>query len=476
MKRKTFLLFLGLICLVGTGLRIYKVTNPIADWHSWRQVDTAAVARNFLKFGIDPLHPRYDDLSNIQSGKDNPQGWRMVEFPVYQLLSIGVYKIFPGISIEFALRMVSILASVGSIALLGLIGKKISNSIVGLGSAFFFAVLPYSVYYGRTILPEPLMVFLCLLSLSLALFANKKVGVLIISAIVASLALLVKPYAVFFLVPLPYLFLLQTGITWWGVFVSGISFVLAIGPLLLWRQWISQFPEGIPVFTWLFNEGNIRFKGAWFRWLFAERIGKLILGYWGIGILTLGLIRKKEVKEELFLLLSLVGVLGYMIIIARGNVQHDYYQIPILPIIALYLGKGFEWFIHPPKEFQPLSSRIIGIVCLSFIVAFSWFEIRGFYWINRPEIVEAGIEANKLLPANAKVIAPYNGDTTFLYQINRQGWPLGFDIDKKLEQGATHYVTVSSSDADGETKDLAERYTVLVRNERFAIIDLTQKK
>lgn len=108
--------------------------------------------------------------------------------------------------------------------------------------------------------------------------------------------------------------------------------------------------------------------------------------------------------------------------------------------------------------------------------AFSWYTIRTYFWINRPEIVEAGKAADVLLPKNAKVIAPYNGDTTFLYQINRQGWPLGFDIAKHIAMGAGYYVTVSPTNNDLETRDLANEYTVLVRNDKYAIIDLTRKK
>jgi hypothetical protein len=59
-------------------------------------------------------------------------------------------------------------------------------------------------------------------------------------------------------------------------------------------------PEGIPVYTWLFNEGNIRFKGAWFYWLFAERISKLILGYWGVFLFLLGLSAPVQKKEGWF--------------------------------------------------------------------------------------------------------------------------------------------------------------------------------
>ena len=58
-----------IILLLGFGVRLYKITSPIADWHSWRQADTASVTRNFVKYGVDMLYPRYDDFSDV-SGKD----------------------------------------------------------------------------------------------------------------------------------------------------------------------------------------------------------------------------------------------------------------------------------------------------------------------------------------------------------------------------------------------------------------------
>jgi hypothetical protein len=79
--------------LVGAFLvRLYGITNPLADWHSFRQADTASVTREYIKHGVDLLHPKYHDLSNVQSGqmnegKDNVEGWRMVEFP----LSMGFW-------------------------------------------------------------------------------------------------------------------------------------------------------------------------------------------------------------------------------------------------------------------------------------------------------------------------------------------------------------------------------------------------
>lgn len=457
MNKRLFACILFGIFFLSVATRLYRLSAPVADWHSWRQVDTAAVARNYVRFGLDPLRPRYDDLSSIPSGLDNPQGYRMVEFPLYQLIAAGVTKVFPHYSVEIWLRIVTIISAALTAVLLALLVTKTTNALTGIVTGVTYAVLPYSIFYGRSILPETFAVFWAVLSLFLL-----HRGSFILAAICASVAILVKPTTGFLL--LPGVYLLLTRFNFFRLIVYSLICIL---PFALWRKWILQFPEGIPAYAWLLNSNSIRFKGAWFHWLFAERMGNLILGYWGLIPFALGLL-VKPMKEEgwLFRWLGL-GSLLYLIVFATGNVQHDYYQILLLPVISIYVGKGIVYLFR-------LRSYILLLTSILFMLAFSWFTIRTFYWINRPDIVEVGRLADQLLPKAAKVIAPYNGDTTFLYQTNRQGWPLGFDIEKKLKMGATHYVTVSPTNNDLETKQLADCFTVLVRNDRYAIIDLTK--
>lgn len=453
-----FYVVLAATFAVSIVLRLWRIDAPVADWHSWRQSDTAAVARNFVKFGFDPLRPRFDDLSNIPSGLDNPRGMRMVEFPLYQAISAGLFSFFGFTSIEVWLRIVTVFASSLTAVMLGIIFGKLDKPLVGILTAVVYAILPYSVYYGRTILPDPFMVFWAVLSVYLLVISDNR-RYFILSAICAGVALLIKPFAIFLLLPAAYLLLKKFS------FIRGFAYsIISLLPLVLWRRWIVQFPEGIPAYTWLFNSNNIRFKGAWFHWLFAERLGNLMLGYWGLIPFGIGIARDKDWIARLWL----IGGLLYLVIVATGNVQHDYYQILLLPVVAVYVAKGFAFLFR--------LSYLLSFVSFLFMLAFSWFTIRTYYWINHPEIVEAGRVANRILPKDAKVIASYNGDTTFLYQTNRQGWPIGFDIDKKIEMGATHYVTISPTDNDLETKELAERYTVLVRNGTYAIIDLTKPK
>ena len=471
------LVFLLLAGAVSVFVRLYHITGPVADWHSWRQADTAAVARNFSTFGFDLLHPRYDDLSNIQSGKDNPNGWRMVEMPLYQAAGYGLNSIFPKFSLEVSLRLVSIFATAGSVFLMGILLYEFSGTTTAMIGAALYAILPFSIYYGRTILPDPFATFWALLSLILLIKNDQKriwlVRVLA-SGLCAAISLLVRPMAIFLLFPSVYLLFRNFSLKRTSVSVLIYGFIACV-PLLLWRRWILQYPEGIAVFDWLFNKGNIRFKGAWFHWLFAQRLAELILGYWGLVPFALGLVSVNDKKESMFSFLWLAGGLSYFVIFAAGNVQHDYYQALIIPIVIWFTAKGLAKLLQRQDGIHRGAAFVLAAVSCIFLFAFSWFTIRTYFWINHPEIIEAGKAADAFLPPHAKVIAPYNGDTSFLYQTKRQGWPLGFDIDKKIVMGAQYYVSVATTDDNWETNNLAREYPVLVKTDTYAIIDLTKK-
>ena len=236
---------------------------------------------------------------------------------------------------------------------------------------------------------------------------------------------------------------------------------------------MGHFPEGIPQSAWLFNEAGIRFKGAWFYWLFAERVGKLILGYWGLIFFGLGLVAKTTKKEGLFFLSWLGAILVYFIIIAGGNIQHDYYQVLAIPIICVFLAKGANFLLTTPsKIFNKAACCLLFTVCCLFMLAFSWYYVRDFFNINNPVIVEAGKVVDKLVPKDAKIIAPYGGDTAFLYQTNRRGWPIGVEIEKMASLGAQYYVNINFGP---ETDWIEKNYCVIQKTSKWIIADLTRK-
>ena len=156
--KKTGFFLLAVILFGAITVRLYRFDSPIADWHAWRQTDTSAVSRNFVQRGFDILHPRFDDLSNVPSGKDNPEGFRFVEFPLYNIAQAGFFILFDFFTLEQWGRIVTIISSLFSIVFLYGLVSRYANRITGLFASFFFAFLPYSIYYGRTLLPDSSMV------------------------------------------------------------------------------------------------------------------------------------------------------------------------------------------------------------------------------------------------------------------------------------------------------------------------------
>lgn len=478
-KIELFLLFA--LLLVGFVVRLYRFDGPVADWHSWRQADTSAVSRNFAQNGFDILHPRFDDLSNVPSGiYDNPEGFRFVEFPIYNVFQAGLFKTIGLFTIEEWGRLVTISFSLLSALFLFLIVKRRDSFLSGTLAAFFFLFLPFNIYFSRTILPDPLMVTFILGSIYFFdLWINEDLRLRIynlrfLTALVFTIcAFLIKPFAGFFMLPMVYLVFEKYGFDFLKKWQLWIFAIISLLPLGLWRVWMQQYPAGIPQSSWLFNSNNIRFKGAFFHWIFARRIAEMILGFWGLPVFILGIIVKHK-KNSLFFLSFILSSLIYVSVVATGNVQHDYYQIPIIPAIAIFLGLGSAYLLNPPKEYVSRIKTVpILIVCVLFMFSFSWFEVRDFFNINNPSIVIAGQAVDGMIPKNAKVIALYGGDTSFLYQTKRKGWA-SFEkpLPELIKMGADYLVLANPKPED---YGIGKTYKVESVTSDYILFNLHQK-
>ena len=355
MKRFDLILLLSLFC-IGFIFRLYKFYEPVADWHSFRQSDTAAVAQIYVNEGYNLLYPKYFDISNVQSGIDNPQGYRFVEFPIYNFLHAFLFKSIGLLSFEQWGRLINILASIVTSFVVFSLLKKYINSFAAYSGLIAYLFLPFSIFYSRVILPDVMMTTSIMLGIY---FFDKWIGdkskiknqkskiqikhqiFFVFALFFTSLSLLLKPFAVFFVFPFIYLAYDRFGLKMffkWQLYFFAIA---AVVPFTLWRNWIAQFPEGIPASAWLFNGNGIRFRPAFFRWILYERVTKLILGYFGILFLVFSLPYFKSKKILLFLSFALSALL-YLVVIATGNVQHDYYQILIIPTICMFMGIGAD--------------------------------------------------------------------------------------------------------------------------------------
>ncbi|KKR68849.1 MAG: Glycosyl transferase family protein [Microgenomates group bacterium GW2011_GWA2_40_6] len=444
-KYHYLLLFLSLS--IGLLLRLYHLSAPVADWHSYRQVDTASVTKNFSNFGVNLLIPTYHNLSPDQSGLDNPQGLRMVEFPLYNLMSWFTIKL-TGLSVDTASRLTSIVLSLFSSLFIFIFVYSLTSKFAPAFLAMLsFLLLPFNIYYSRTILPENAAVFFMTLSLVLFRFHP------ILSSIFLSLSALCKPFTLLLTLPI-YIFLFFRFKKTRNInrLLKIIVFsLISLVPLFLWRHWIQAFPEGIPASAWLLNFSDKRifpewYRGYhidflnqililrpyWWRWLILERISLLILGAFGLIPVTLGLFYQK-------FNINVINFLGF---------------------IGITL----------PKKFLSLCLMLI---ISAFSLFFSAEKILPYYQINRPEIVSAGKKVDELTPKNSIIIAPYLGDTALLYQTNRPGFPIEiYDIAKTKKLFPNRPLYLVSVNFDSYTNQLIKLYPTLYRGDQFIILDL----
>jgi len=477
--KKKDLFILTFILLIALILRLYKVNIPLADFHSWRQADTAAVGRNFLRFGFDLLHPKFDDLSSIQSGIENPQGYRMVEFPLYNALFALLYKFFPIISLETSARLTTIFFTLIIIAIIYYLTLKEVNRKTAFFAAFIFATMPFFIFYTRVVLPEPTALsfgMMAIFFLYQFIKTKNKLWVTFfyfLSILSFSISLLVKPTMIFYILPLIYLFLKKDSFYFLEKFYFYLYFFLAILPMITWRLYILNYPEGIPANDWLITSinttdglKNIFFRPAFFRWIFFERINNLILG----GYLTIFFIIGVIIKQKRFFLFSfLISSLFYLFTFQGGNVQHEYYQTLILPALALFVGLGINFIFENKKLFiPPVFIYLLTITLYFFSLYFSFEKIKNNYQYSQDLVTFANI-VRKLTNPDDKIVTDRQGDTTFLYLMDRRGAPAIYkDLAELKKLGYSYLVTQNKDYAN----NLKNKNNIIFESNNFWLIKL----
>ncbi len=471
---KVLLFFILVLAVV---VRLYGINTPLADWHSWRQADTASVARIYVDDGIDILHPRFDDLSNIQSGLPNPQGYRFVEVPLYSATMAIAFKYLPVAPLEVWGRIISIIASLSLIMIISYLLDKEEGRTAAISGALVFSLMPFFVYYSRVVLPD--MTALALMFGAIFVFyrvvktTNKKSfwTSVILSAILASLSILIKPTTIFYGLVFVYFFYSRFGITKTIKNTAPYLFgAIVLLPFVAWRLWANKFPEGVPLNTWLLTDvqmmqgrESIFFKPAFFRWVFSERLINLILGGYMIVPFILGILRKQ--KSGLFFYLIGLSGLAYLFTFQGGNVQHDYYQIMILPVIAIFSGLGIKTILTSKTTF-PYPILNIGVVIGLFGagILFSGYIVKDYYHIQ-DQVVRMAKVVKTLTPEDALVVSDRVGDTTLLYLAGRRGMPaVTHDLGVLKSQGMQYFITTQS---DVAAKVKLEYELVFENNEMF---------
>jgi 4-amino-4-deoxy-L-arabinose transferase-like glycosyltransferase len=332
-RRLGFTLLVLLVFALGLGLRLYDLSDPPLDFHPTRQLFSAIKARG-LYYQSLPGEGTWVRQMAIQQGK----ALAAIEPPILETLAAWSYRYF-GAHFEIPRILSSVFWILGGIALY-LLARDMTSPQGGLAALTFYLVLPYGVIASRSFQPDPLMVAAILWAVWAAYRWNQSPGWgwAVAAGLLGGLAIFVKNVAVFPVgavmasVVVTRLGLKQAIRFWpaWGMLL------LAALPALVYTLW------GVFVAGFLGQQFDFRFfPNLWsqptfyVRWYFQmEKVtgfAPLLLAMFGLFL--------AEGKSRRPLLLGLwAGYLLYGLTFAYHITTHDYYQLPLIPIVALSLA------------------------------------------------------------------------------------------------------------------------------------------
>jgi hypothetical protein len=461
LKRSFWGVALLAIVIVALGLRLHGVHDPMLDHPGWRQGDTAAIARNFARLRFDIMYPQ-----TLYNGP--PPNYVELELQIVPFLAAALYKLF-GVHEIFG-RLISMLFSLGTIVVLAYFARWLFGSaLAGLLAAFFYAVFPGSVYYGRTFMPDCAMVFF----LSAALYAAARFllddealspRALAGSCALLTLAYLAKPVAAIALAPLGGMLADRLRARRATPMVT-IGILLALPPIVLalylrrvdsyaewhWASGITRLHVLPALRAALTQAASFESKFSYFR----QALGMLrdtLLGRIGSALALASFLALPWIPARSKGLLWgwLAGGILYVYVVVTVE-RVDYYMLPLLPLCALAIGGALARFaagirsadVAPGARYALLA--LVPVLALAALIA-ARAPVAGYYDYSK-EAYRAAIALDRSLPANALIVVGHYGPDV-QYYIDRFGWeedPMlwtPFDEESAIRKGARYFVSI----------------------------------
>jgi hypothetical protein len=417
-------LFIVALLTLGLTSRAVSSQLPLFDFHSWRQADTAAIARNFLEERFNPLYPQVDFRGARTEGYVET-GLELHAFIVAALAKLVGFSTTLG-------RLVNVLLFPVAAWLLFRFVELRYGEPAGMIALFIYSLgLPLTMFIDRAFMNESLVTLfsiLCLWSAQLYCIERRPRHLIVLVAASAMIAM-VKPTYLVIAAPVTGLFVERFG--WKGLLRPELWLVgvvtAASGALWFWHAHQLYEITGIS-----FGFGN-KLLGAPIDWsdypyIVARRLVKDILGPVGVVFGILGAVAAFRAKNRAELW-GLPAFAAYLVLIAAGNFHHNYYQLPIVPIGTVLASIGIVAGVRSlsVRRGWTRSQAIAVYAGILWIAAMSTF-VRNMSAHNWYELDTGRLrlctDLKPLLAETDRVAFVHETSPDMLFCLDRKGWLL----------------------------------------------------
>jgi len=336
-RKSVVIMLLVLFLLAGLGIRLIDLDDLPLDFATTRQLHSFIMARGlFYELDTPATRAIPEDIRQfaIITGRSEPQ----IEPPVMEYLVAYIYALIGKESMLVA-RLLSIAFwIIGGIPLF-LLARRLTTINGAFIALSLYLFNPFGTIASRSFQPDPLMVMLIIWALYFQFkwLDDDKVTSALFAGIFTGLAVLIKTPAVFFV----------------GISMVGVVLLKGLKKSLRdWRVYLVAAISLLPavIYTSLSatvggNAGAI-FGARWVPALFSDpkwylnwlMLARLVVGFYPIIISLLGFFLIKEKKYQVIFFCMWLGYLLYGFMFAYHIYTHDYYHLPLIPIIAVGFG------------------------------------------------------------------------------------------------------------------------------------------
>jgi 4-amino-4-deoxy-L-arabinose transferase-like glycosyltransferase len=477
-----------LILFLSILLRLYHINFPVSGWHSWRQSDTASIAKNFYYNGHNIFYPQ------INWG-GSTTGYVESEFQLYPFIVSLLYFLF-GVTDMWG-RLLSVIFSLFTVYGLYLLVRKTISERVALWSAFLYVVIPLNIFYSRAFMPESMMLMCIVFGIYFFVkwVEDDKWKNLIYSALFISLSILLKIPTLY--IGLPIFFLAFQKYRWKVIsnFSLWVYVLMILIPVILW-YWHAHnlfLQTGLSFGIWGFGEdkwGNFKLliSPEFYNAVFFKSIAERHLTWAGFVPFIAGLFIKKEGKHEKLYDYWLISVLIYFLIVAGGNKSHEYYQLPFILPAVVFAAKVFAKYLPLKNIKNAFSSHKLRYsffaLCLILIAVLSYLRVANLMRGEDPDstVFLMTEEIKNVSNKNDLIITLCDGNPVYLYLADRKGWYVtesSFKISEieKLKKRGAKYIAgeksfIKSKEESAILESLESTYNTITNNDRYFLIRL----
>lgn len=487
---------LGGILLLGLLLRLKGIHNPILDHPGWRQGDTASIAKNFATLQYNIFYP--------QTNYDGPPpNYVELELQIVPFLAATLYKII-GVH-EIIGRLITVAFSLGTVAVLALFGRWLFVSeVAGLAAALLYAIMPGSIYYGRTFTPDATMVFF----LTAALYVISRLVIererwtlrsVAGAAALLALAFLAKPVSLAALVPIAALLVERSiagrTINWGGIavlllvpfaFLYGYDRVVSSHAEWHWASGITALHVLPSLRASFASIAALHAKLTQFH-IVLGMLEHIMIGPVITAIAIAGFFFMPAATRTRTLLWAwLAGGLAYTYVVVTVE-RVDYYMFLLLPLAAL-TGAAFLDRLIDAIGRSALDRNIkyaaaaAGVLALGAVVYQNRQIVAPYYHYSKAVYRNAIALNASLAPGVLIVMGHY--DPSVLYYIGRYGWEedpyvwTPFDEQSAIRKGARYFIAIERNRFNRNVELCAwmQRFPVRNPNARWPVYETNPAK